>query len=107
MSKKGTTLAEVIICFTLLVLLIAMLNGAIQFSHKMIVKADEIRETAAEIAVQLIEHTYTNNPLATAQPASVTLSDGSLTMQLDLTLQNQEIAVVGGTVYHFLVYAAP
>ncbi|MCE5195996.1 MAG: hypothetical protein LLG09_02540 [Negativicutes bacterium] len=107
MSKKGSTLAEVIICFTLLVLLITMMNGAIQFSHKMIVKADEIRATAAEIAIQLIEHSYSNNPPATAQTANVTLTDGSLTLQLDLTLQSKEITAAGGAVYHFLVYAVP
>lgn len=107
MSKKGTTLAEIIICFTLLVILIGMMTGAIQFSHKMIVKAAEIRETAAEIAVKLIKDTYANNPSTTSQAGSVTLSDGSLTMSLDLTLQSKEILTDSGVTYRFPVYATP
>jgi len=107
MSKKGTTLAEIIICFTLLVILIGIMTGAIQFSHKMIVKAAEIRETAAQIAVKLIEDTYANNPLTTSQAETVTLSDGSLTMSLHLTLQSKEILTDRGVTYRFPVYAAP
>ena len=104
MSKKGTTLAEVIICFTLLVVLIGMMTGAIQFSHNMIVKATEIRQTAADIAVKLID--YADSPTTTSQ-AEVVLSDGSLTMSLDLTLQSKEILTDSGVTYRFLVYAAP
>lgn len=109
MSKKGTTLAEVIICFTLLVILIGMMTGAIQFSHKMIVKAAEIRETAAQIAVKLIEDTYANDPTTTSQAETVTLSDadGNLTMSLHLTLQSKEISTGSGVTYRFLVYATP
>lgn len=107
MSKKGTTLAEIIICFTLLVILIGMMTGAIQFSHKMIVKAAEIRETAAQIAVKLIEDTYANNPSTTSQEKWVTLSDGSLTMSLFLNLQSKEILTDSGVTYRFPVYAAP
>lgn len=107
MSKKGTTLAEIIICFALLVILIGMMTGAIQFSHKMIVKAAEIRETAADIAVKLIEDTYANNPSTISQAETVTLSDGSLTMSLDLTLQSKEILTDSGVTYRFPVYAAP
>ena len=107
MSKKGTTLAEIIICFTLLVILIGMMTGAIQFSHKMIVKAAEIRATAADIAVKLIEDTYANDPSATSQAETVTLSAGSLTMSLDLILQSKEILTDSGVTYRFLVYATP
>lgn len=111
MSKKGTTLAEIIICFALLVILISMMTGAIQFSHKMIVKAAEIRETAAQIAVKLIKDTYANNPSATSLEKQVTLSDvdagGSLTMNLVLILQNKEILTESGVTYRFLVYATP
>ncbi len=100
-SKKGTTLAEVIISFTLMVMLIGIMIGAIQFSNAMMTKADSLRATADLISVKL-----SNSETTVSDSTNTTLSfsDGTLSFSVPLKLQSKNISLTGTATYNFLVF---
>ena len=103
-SKKGFGLAEVIISFTLMILLIGMLAVAIRFSQHLLLQAEALRNKTDEVAVAFA---LNQDLLISEEPATLTFSDGLLQFTLPVKTQVRQISLSETEVFTFRIFAEP
>jgi hypothetical protein len=103
-SKKGFGLAEVIISFTLMIILIGVLAMAIRFSQNLMLQAEALRDKTDEAAVAFAQD---QDLLVSEETASLTFGDGLLEFTLPVKIQVRQIQLINTEILTFRVFTEP
>jgi|GEM_PF-5244939 len=103
-SKKGFGLAEVIISFTLMIILVGVLAMAIRFSQNLMLQAEAMRDKTDEVAVAFAQDQDT---LVSEEAATLRFGDGLLEFTLPVKSQVRQIVISETETLTFRVFAEP
>lgn len=87
-SKRGFGLAEVIVSFVLMVILIGVMATAIQFSQKLLQQADALREKTDVVARAFAQD---QDIILSDVEITLTFTNGSLIFIIPVSIQERQI----------------
>lgn len=101
-SKRGFGLAEVIISFVLMVILIGVMATAIGFSQKLLQQAEVLRNQTDDVAILFAQE---HDTILNDSDRTLTFSDGTLTFIIPVSVQDRQIVLSEAETLTFRVFA--
>lgn len=101
-SKRGFGLAEVIVSFVLMVILIGVMATAIQFSQKLLQQAEALRNRTDAVASAFAQKQDT---ILNDTDRTLTFTDGTLTFIVPVSVQERQIILSEEETLTFRVFA--
>ena len=101
-SKRGFGLAEVIVSFVLMVILIGIIAMAIQFSQKLLQQAEAMRNKTDDIALAFAQKLDT---ILSDENITLTFTDGPFTFSIPVSTQERQIILSETETLTFRVFA--
>lgn len=103
-SKRGFGLAEVIVSFVLMVILIGVMATAIRFSQKLLQQAEVLRLRTDEVALAFAQE---RDIILNDADRTLAFTDGTLTFIVPVSAQERQIILSETEILTFLVFAEP
>ncbi len=103
-NKKGFGLAEVIISFTLMIILVGVLAMAIRFSQNLMLQAETMRNKTDEVAVAFAQD---HDTLVSEEAVTLTFGDGLLEFTVPVKTQVRQNQLSESEILTFRVFAEP
>lgn len=101
-SKRGFGLAEVIVSFVLMVILISIMAKSIQFSQDLLRQAEALRDRTDKVALAFAK---VQDTLLSDQDSMLTFTDGPFTFSIPVSTQERQIVLSETETLTFRVFA--